>query len=287
MINYSFIIPHKNSPNLLQRCVDSIPERDDVQIIVVDDNSNEGKKPSFKERKSLQVILLDAEHSKGAGHARNAGLEHAKGKWLLFADADDYYKEGFLNVLDKYKEEDLEVLYYNCEYRKGKTGESLFDLPYMEYYEKYDGSQYAVDQIKFRIKVPWTKMVRRDFVQVNKIQFEETLNGNDIFFSMTVGYLARNIMIDKTPLYVYLKNENSLVNSKKKSPESRLCKIIHCIQLNYLYKYLGYPEWRTSEIKLIFRHVKLAGFPLILLLLKNISIYFERRVAWVKIFKSF
>lgn len=30
--NYSFIIPHKNCPDLLQRCVDSIPERDDVSI---------------------------------------------------------------------------------------------------------------------------------------------------------------------------------------------------------------------------------------------------------------
>ena len=40
MINYSIIIPHKNIPNLLQRCLDSIPNREDVQIIVVDDNSD-------------------------------------------------------------------------------------------------------------------------------------------------------------------------------------------------------------------------------------------------------
>ena len=37
---FSIIIPHKNIPSLLQRCLDSIPKRDDVQIIVVDDNSN-------------------------------------------------------------------------------------------------------------------------------------------------------------------------------------------------------------------------------------------------------
>ena len=40
MINYSIIIPHKNIPNLLQRCLDSIPIRDDTQVIVVDDDSN-------------------------------------------------------------------------------------------------------------------------------------------------------------------------------------------------------------------------------------------------------
>ena len=39
MINYSIIIPHKNIPDLLQRCLDSIPRREDVQIID-DDNSN-------------------------------------------------------------------------------------------------------------------------------------------------------------------------------------------------------------------------------------------------------
>jgi len=40
MINYSIIIPHKNIPHLLVRCLDSIPQREDVQIIVADDNSD-------------------------------------------------------------------------------------------------------------------------------------------------------------------------------------------------------------------------------------------------------
>ena len=39
-INYSIIIPHKNSPLLLERCLESIPIRDDLQIIIVDDNSD-------------------------------------------------------------------------------------------------------------------------------------------------------------------------------------------------------------------------------------------------------
>lgn len=43
MINYSIIIPHKNIPDLLQRCLNSIPRRTDIQIIVVDDNSDPKK----------------------------------------------------------------------------------------------------------------------------------------------------------------------------------------------------------------------------------------------------
>ncbi len=50
---HSFIIPHKNCLVLLNRCLDSILTRDDVQIIVVDDNSDVDKKPTL----SLQDIL--------------------------------------------------------------------------------------------------------------------------------------------------------------------------------------------------------------------------------------
>jgi hypothetical protein len=35
MINYSIIIPHKNIPNLLQRCLDYIQERGNIQIITI------------------------------------------------------------------------------------------------------------------------------------------------------------------------------------------------------------------------------------------------------------
>ena len=83
--NYSIIIPHHNIPKLLCRCLNSIPIRKDIQIIVVDDNSNPdivdfntfpGLNDSF-----VEVYLT--KEGKGAGYARNIGLQHAKGKWLF------------------------------------------------------------------------------------------------------------------------------------------------------------------------------------------------------------
>ena len=71
-ILYSIIIPHKDIPCLLQRCLDSIPPRDDVQIIVADDDSSldvEGQlekllkenMPNGKEtpKQSLEQIRID------------------------------------------------------------------------------------------------------------------------------------------------------------------------------------------------------------------------------------
>ena len=93
--NYTIIIPHKNISTLLQRCLNSIPERPDVQVIVVDDNSDPAvvdfENFPGKDRKNTEIYLT--KEGKGAGYARNVGLRHAKGEWLLFADADDFYTE--------------------------------------------------------------------------------------------------------------------------------------------------------------------------------------------------
>src|SRR5690554_2433886 len=94
-INYSIIIPHKNIPELLDRCLKSIPIRDDVQVIVVDDNSDPDKVDFFEfpglNRHNTDVYFT--KEKKGAGYARNVGLTKAIGKWLIFSDADDFFND--------------------------------------------------------------------------------------------------------------------------------------------------------------------------------------------------
>ena len=217
MINYSFIIPHKNCPGLLQRCVDSIPERDDVQVIVVDDNSEEGKKPSLKERKNIQVILLDATQAKGAGRARNLGLTHAEGKWLLFADADDYYNEGFLDVLDNELNDGIDVLYFDFYNNFNITDSSEEPTKYHNYLVEYienPDSHFRENRVKFGLNAPWNKVYRSDFVKDNKVYFEEIPAGNDIRFVHSCGALANRIKCISDKLYYYIKNKDGITNKK-------------------------------------------------------------------------
>ena len=284
-INYSFIIPHKNCPDLLQRCVDSIPERDDVQVIVVDDNSDEGKKPALKEHKNMQVILLDASQSKGAGRARNVGLKHAEGKWLLFPDSDDYFVEGFLSVLDTYIAETRDVVYYNYVFKNGETGEELPKLGYRRCFDEYDGSEKALDKVKYRIKAPWTKMVSHAFIDKHNIGFEEVPNGNDILFTLSVGYYASNIVVVKEPLYVYLRNKNSILTSKE-NVSGAFCRLEHLIKLNYFHAFIGHPEWKRSVKKRIVSKIASLKVPFISVLCKNSYRLYKERKEWVKMFSK-
>lgn len=74
--HYSIIIPHKNTPRLLERCLYSIPTWDEIQIIIIDDNSN-SESVDFSHfpgngRKNTEVLFT--KEGKGAGYARNIGL---------------------------------------------------------------------------------------------------------------------------------------------------------------------------------------------------------------------
>ena len=109
---FSIIIPHKNIPSLLQRCLDSIPMRDDLQIIIVDDNSDPKKVDfgNFPGLNDARCHVIFTKEGKGAGYARNIALNIAASKWVLFADADDFYSTDILNeFLDKYKNSDSMV----------------------------------------------------------------------------------------------------------------------------------------------------------------------------------
>lgn len=168
-INYSIIIPHNNIPQLLKRCLDSIPRREDIQIIVVDDNSDINKVDfdSFPGLDDPYVEVIFTKEGRGAGYARNVGLRHAKGKWLLFADADDFYNDGFLSVLDCYRDGSFDIIYF---------GASSVDSETLVYSDRsvvlnqiIDGCDisnvYSVDFVKYTNWVPWNKMFKHDFVK--------------------------------------------------------------------------------------------------------------------------
>lgn len=168
MKTYSFIIPHHNTPLLLQNLIATIPQRDDIEIIVVDDNSSNGKRPSNL-RSDVCLINIPAQESKGAGHARNRGLEVATGKWLLFADSDDFYDKGFLEELDKYRDSNLDVVFsahiqYDLEKKivseKRNYIEKAFDK-----FQQSGRTLKDVRRLALTVNAPWNKMFNHEFVK--------------------------------------------------------------------------------------------------------------------------
>lgn len=255
-IVFSFIIPHKNCPKLLNRCINSIPEREDVQIIIVDDNSDADKKPKIS-RHNTEVVFLDADRSKGAGRARNIGLREAKGKWLLFADADDYYSDKLNEFLDNYIDSNSDAIYFG--YMKISQNGQTINPDYNHVLYSAISNPDVDILYRYFLNAPWNKMVRSELLKKYNIVFEESISGNDIFYSYQLGTAAKTVSIEKSIIYYYNYNPNSLVHKKKNSKEKHLCRLLHTCQMNVAKSLLGYPQLKTSLLKYFIYELKTNG----------------------------
>lgn len=227
MFKYTIIIPHKNIPNLLQRCLDSIPKRDDVQIIVVDDNS-EPQKVDFSHFPGLGekcVEVYFTKDGKGAGYARNIGIQHAKGEWVLFADADDYYDRSLLDILDQSLDDSYDILFYNFHsYIKE------LENRYQSYY--ITGNE---DPIRY-IWTPWNKVFSRKLIINNNLLFDEIQVGNDAMFCLKANYIATKVKIILDKLYYYTNDNTNSITLKYKSFTKELNRLDINIKINTFLK---------------------------------------------------
>ncbi|MEP1152562.1 MAG: glycosyltransferase family 2 protein [Balneola sp.] len=104
-MRYSIIIPHKDRLSLLEILLNSIPKKEYLEILVIDDASDEGIQVELgklvENRANHRLIRNTGKKSKGAGCARNKGLENATGEYVLFADSDDYFSEKAFGFIEK------------------------------------------------------------------------------------------------------------------------------------------------------------------------------------------
>ena len=279
MINYSIIIPHKDSPELLNRCLDSIPKREDIQIIVVDDNSESGKKPVVN-RKDVEVVLLDSEHAKGAGRARNVGLEKARGKWLLFADADDCYTDYLPKLLDRFAKDDTTDIVYLNAYMFDDN-DNVFPYKAGRFIRKYaKGKKYADQDIRYGFWTPWTRMVKREVVVKKGIRFEEVPIGNDVMFGLKVSLFSNTTDIEEEMVYRHYKWPHGSIterNRKKYPVES----IIRQCEIFAFYKKVGYRS-RLNLFTVIERILRKRELSLIQAMAYYFQYLKEYNISWAK-----
>ncbi|WP_455669719.1 glycosyltransferase family 2 protein [Phocaeicola sp.] len=211
---YTIIIPHKNIPDLLQRCLKSVPYRKDIQLIVVDDNSDASAVTSLQllSEKYSHVQFVYTSEGRGGGYARNIGLKYAKGKWILFADADDFFNYCIGDILDKYSSSGADMVFFNAncldtvKYTPGNRVRHL--NKWMMQYPSDAAS--ASLSLRYRFGEPWCKIIRRSLIEEHCIRFDETPIHNDTTFSYLVGFYARRIEVDDRAGYCVTVREKSV-----------------------------------------------------------------------------
>ncbi len=97
----SIIIPMYNNAGTIRNCLDSLLQGSfkDFEIILSDDGSSDRTLEVCRQIQDPRIRILVSDRNYGVSHARNRGLDAARGEYVSFVDADDTVTEDYLEKL--------------------------------------------------------------------------------------------------------------------------------------------------------------------------------------------
>ena len=102
----TIIVPAYNEQDRITTALDSIPRRDDIEVLIIDDGSTDDTykvcKNYAKNHKDMNIRIIRLKENKGLGNAKNVGYDNAKGDYINQLDADDWlYTENYEKVMEQ------------------------------------------------------------------------------------------------------------------------------------------------------------------------------------------
>lgn len=224
----SIIVPVYNAEKYLKQCINSILAQtvSDFELICVDDGSTDNSLNILKKyQKKDKRIQVYAQKNQYAGIARNNGLSHANGKYVLFLDSDDFFENTLIEktvALANMHSADL-VLFGADIYDQstGKYSPASWELN-MEYMPKKKVfNKEDIPEKIFQVvgSGPCNKLYRRSFIEEHMLRFPDLRNSEDVPF--VCGALASaNIITYCTDELLHIRREHgtNLESQKDTNP---------------------------------------------------------------------
>lgn len=206
----SIIIPVYNGSGTIARCLESILQQTDssVEVICINDGSMDSTGSIIEEyaRAHNNVLAFTIDNS-GPSSARSEGLKHAHGRFVAFADSDDFYEKNMLqhmmHELICHDDIDCAVFDYLESPKENITRKSgaLFPSIGLMSVKQYLLSFCRPENIML-VNVLFNKVYRADIAR--KIQFDTNVSlGEDALYNYEFYARANKILVDSTGCYVY------------------------------------------------------------------------------------
>lgn len=214
-MRFSIIVPVYNVEKYIEKCILSLKYQtfQNFEVLVLDDGSTdksiENVKKIVQNDRKFKIIKKT---NGGPGQTRNVGIKKASGEYLLFVDSDDYLRENALEIINN-----------KIESSKKKPDVILFN-PILDY-----GFVKKKKNVNLGLKgyfdietnptilnvasLACSKVVKRDFILKNNIQFTEGKLYEDIEYTFVIMALAKNVLFIDEYLYFYVQRPNSIMHS--------------------------------------------------------------------------
>lgn len=119
MCTVSVIIPTYNREKTLLRAVYSVLNQTykDIELIIVDDNSNDGTERLINSIKDSRINYIKHDRNVGGSAARNTGILAATGEYVAFQDSDDeWFPDKLSEQIDCIKKYKVDIVF--CAYTR-------------------------------------------------------------------------------------------------------------------------------------------------------------------------
>lgn len=207
----SMIIPVYNAQDALRPLLECIQKEQNerLEVILVNDGSTDNSLAVLQEcSKDIPNITLVNQTNHGAPHARNVGLRRARGKYLLFFDADDILGEHVLTrLLDELRQTDADLLIGNMKFVDEK-GRGRVRVPVFREELTSD-----IHPAFFWDSFPGNKIYRRTVVQKNGIIWSNVRIHQDLNFYLKFLPFCRQIQYIKDILYAHVEHPTGSISS--------------------------------------------------------------------------
>lgn len=212
----SVIIPVYNVGALLRKSVESVASQinDNHEIIIVDDGSTDDSGRICDEYLNIPNVTVIHKTNGGLSSARNAGIDHANGDYLLFLDSDDYLLPGSIDLLSTLLKQagECDFIQFRYEEVSDYSNKSTAGLA-SDFVEIRDRRQ--MFEQKFALggigASACTKLISKNVFR--SLRFKEGIIHEDEQFTIHLIDRAQRALYISNALYMYVQRPGSIITS--------------------------------------------------------------------------
>ena len=215
----SIIVPIYNVEVYIRECIDSILAQTypDFELILVDDGSPDdcGSICDEYAESDRRIIVI---HKKNGGltSARNAGLELAKGEWIMHVDGDDWIEPDMLeSLLEAARVTGADLVF--GDFLSDRPNEAYQKLPSWSNDKRESMSNYMA----YTMTTIWGSIAKRSLYTDHSLKSPETISYcEDFHLIVRLCHFAKKIVNVHRPFYHYRYRPTSIMSNMSKRTEA-------------------------------------------------------------------
>lgn len=220
MTKISIIIPVYNTGKHIEKCLNSIKNQTkniNLEIIIINDGSTDNSenivKQYIEKHKEFLNIKYYSKENEGVAKTRNFGIEKATSDYIMFLDSDDYIEPEALETLEKYIEQDIDLIKFKLQ--RVDENDNVIEKVDGPVFDKITGQE-AFDELygeDVLLDSPCVYVIKKKLFTENNFKFQGRYH-EDFGLIPFIILTAKTVISIPEYLYKYVQAPDSITRTE-------------------------------------------------------------------------